>query len=35
MATDAVISHDIVMRLKFTVEFNTELRRKFSNDFGE
>lgn len=34
MATDAVIGRDTVMGGKRAIEFNTELRRKFSTDFG-
>ena len=34
MATDAVVGRDTVMGGKSALEFNTELRRKFSKDFG-
>lgn len=34
MATDAVVGRDTVMGGKSAIEFNTELRRKISKDFG-
>lgn len=34
LATDAIIGYDTVMGGKSSIEFNTELRRKFTRDFG-